>query len=181
MADREDLVQVELFDRIDHPRGVSLFAGHAGALQFIRRVSAGDSTAGPVWSDACRSDHVQNAGGEAEQEEHDKSEGRCRQQAVEAPAKQRTDEDAGDQFGRQPQSTRHGRSPGCSVTAADSRLISPDLSAVAKFGQPLVETSEPCGKRSLIGRLIAIPVSAAVVRAIRHDVETRRVAASCRK
>jgi hypothetical protein len=37
VADREDLVDVELVDRIDHPRGISKgTAGHAGALQSIR-------------------------------------------------------------------------------------------------------------------------------------------------
>jgi hypothetical protein len=52
-------------------------------------------------------------------------------------------------------------------------LVSPDRTAAPKFGQPLIKTSEPCGKRSLIGRFIATSVSAAAfVRAFRHDVKT---------
>jgi hypothetical protein len=49
-------------------------------------------------------------------------------------------------------------------------LVSPDFPVAAKFGQPLIQTSEPCGKRSLIGGLIAISISA-VIRAFSHAVE----------
>jgi hypothetical protein len=35
VADREELVDIELFDRIDHPRGISCSAGHADALHQI--------------------------------------------------------------------------------------------------------------------------------------------------
>ena len=58
------------------------------------------------------------------------------------------------------------------VSASLSGLVSPDFAAAANFGQPLIETSEPCGKRSFVGRFIAISVSA-LVRAFRHAVETR--------
>jgi hypothetical protein len=46
-------------------------------------------------------------------------------------------------------------------------LVSPDFPAVAKFGQPSIETSEPCGKRGFVKRFIATS-SSALVRAIRH-------------
>jgi len=56
-------------------------------------------------------------------------------------------------------------------------LVSPDFAAVPNFGQPLIQTSEPCGKRSLIGgRFIATFISA-VLRAFSHAVETRNNAA----
>jgi hypothetical protein len=56
-------------------------------------------------------------------------------------------------------------------------LVSPDFAAVPNFGQPVIQTSEPCGKRSLIGeRFIAISISA-IIRAFSHAVETRNDAA----
>jgi hypothetical protein len=51
-------------------------------------------------------------------------------------------------------------------------LLSPDFPAVANFGQPSIQTSEPCGKRSFVRRFIATSISP-VVRAFRHVVETR--------
>jgi hypothetical protein len=48
-------------------------------------------------------------------------------------------------------------------------LVSLDFPAVANFGQPLIQTSEPCGKRSFVGRFIAISISV-VVRAFSHAV-----------
>jgi hypothetical protein len=54
-------------------------------------------------------------------------------------------------------------------------LVSPGFAAVANFGQPVIQTSEPCGKRGFVGgRLFAISISA-VVRAVRHALETRNV------
>jgi len=56
-------------------------------------------------------------------------------------------------------------------------LVSPDFSAVPNFGQPVIQTSEPCGKRSLIGgRFVAASIFA-VIRALRHAAETRNDAA----
>jgi hypothetical protein len=56
-------------------------------------------------------------------------------------------------------------------------LVSPDFSAAPHFGQPMIQTSEPCGKRSLVGgRLIATSISA-VIRAFSHAAETRNDAA----
>jgi hypothetical protein len=52
-------------------------------------------------------------------------------------------------------------------------LVSPGFAAALNFGQPLIETSEPCGKRSFVGRrLIATSISV-VVRAFSHAAETR--------
>jgi hypothetical protein len=48
--------------------------------------------------------------------------------------------------------------------------------AVTKFGQPLIETSEPFGKRSFLGRSIAISILA-VSRALCHATKTRNAAA----
>ncbi|QFI74300.1 hypothetical protein [Bradyrhizobium betae] len=48
--------------------------------------------------------------------------------------------------------------------------------AVAKFGQPLIKTSEPFGKRSFLGRSIAISIPA-VSRALCHATKTRNAAA----
>jgi hypothetical protein len=35
-------------------------------------------------------------------------------------------------------------------------LISPDFAAVTNFGQPVIQTSEPCGKRSFVGRRLIV-------------------------
>jgi hypothetical protein len=60
-------------------------------------------------------------------------------------------------------------------------LVGPDFTIALNFGQPVIQTSEPCGKRSFIGgRLIAIPISA-VVRVFSHAAETRNVAALMKK
>ncbi|MGY4346494.1 hypothetical protein ACVWXM_002961 [Bradyrhizobium sp. GM7.3] len=47
--------------------------------------------------------------------------------------------------------------------------------AAAKFGQPLIKISEPFGKRSFLGRSIAISILA-VSRALCHATKTRNAA-----
>ena len=167
MADREDLVDIKLFDRIDHPRSISCSAGHADALQqwFRLRFLA----AGPVRSNACRPYHVDHAGDKTEQNEHDQSEGRCRQQPVETPANQRPDDNTRDQLGRKPETDRHRRGPGRTVPTSVSVLVSAGFADAPNFGQPVIQTSEPCGKRSLVGRFLAI-ASSAIIRAVRHGM-----------
>jgi hypothetical protein len=56
-------------------------------------------------------------------------------------------------------------------------LVSPEFSAVPNFGQPVIQTSEPCGKRSLIGGRFVPASIFAVIRALRHAAETRNDAA----
>jgi hypothetical protein len=112
---------------------------------------------------ACRPHHIDYAGGEAKQQEYDEAPGRSRQQAIETPAETRSDKYTRNQFGGEAKPHRHGGCPGVSRVLLVSGLVSPDLSAVPNFGQPLIEISEPCGKRSFVGgRLIAISTSAAV-------------------
>jgi hypothetical protein len=53
-------------------------------------------------------------------------------------------------------------------------LLGPDV-AVAKFGQPLIKTSEPIGKRSFFGWSIAISILA-VSRVLSHATKTRNAA-----
>ncbi len=60
------------------------------------------------------------------------------------------DDNARDQFGGKLKTARHGRCPGSAVSVFGSGLISLGFAAVTKFGQPLIETSEPCGKRSFV-------------------------------
>src|SRR6476646_10083594 len=88
---------------------------------------------------------------------------------IDAPANRRPDDNARDQFRGKAETARHGGRPGCTIFASTSGLVSPDLPVVAYFGQPPIQTSEPCGKRSFVRRFIAISYSAAV-RAIRHVV-----------
>jgi|HubBroStandDraft_6_1064221.scaffolds.fasta_scaffold519294_1 hypothetical protein len=130
-----------------------------------------------VRSNACRPYHVDHAGYEADENEHDKSEGRCRQQPVETPANQRSDGNARDQLGRKPETERHRRSTGSTVSASSSGLVSLDFSAAPNIGQPAIQTSEPCGKRGFVrGRPIATSISV-FVRAFSHAVGTRNDAA----
>src|SRR5712672_2818669 len=134
-------------------------------------------TAGSVRSDACRSHHVDHAGHKAEQKEYDEPPRRCRQQAVETPAYHRSDNDAGDQLRRKPETARHRRGSGSSVSTFRSGLVSPGFAVVPNFGQTVIQTSEPCGKRSFIGRRFIATSISVVVRAARHVVETRNNAA----
>src|SRR5260370_14904498 len=151
-------------------------AGHAGALHSIRPAFR-LSTVGSVRSHARRSHHVDHASRKAEQEEHDEPEGRCRQQAVETPADHRSDDNAGDQLRRKPETARHRRGSGSSVSASSSGLVSLDFAAVTKFGQPLIQTSEPCGKRSFIGERFVATSIFAMVLAFSYSVESRNAAA----
>ena len=112
---------------------------------------------------ARRPHHIDYAGGKAKQQEYDEAPGRSRQQAIETPAESRSDKYTRNQFGGEAKAHGHGGGPGLSVVLLVSGLVSPDLSAVLNLGQPLIEISEPCGKRSFVGgRLIAISTSAAV-------------------
>jgi hypothetical protein len=56
-------------------------------------------------------------------------------------------------------------------------LVSPGFAAAPNFGQPLIQTSEPCGKRSFVGGRFPVIAISAVIRAVRHGVETRNDAA----
>jgi hypothetical protein len=149
-------------NRVDfHPSG-PWSAGVAPAIKF-QNVPASRQRSALARGHACRPDHIDYAGYKAEQKEHDQSEGRCRQQTVETPANHRSDDNARDQLRGKLETARHCRSSRRAVTASCAGLVSPDFSAVPDFGQPVFETSEPCGKRSFIGgRLIAISGSAAV-------------------
>src|SRR4029077_20354530 len=61
---------------------------------------------------ACRPYHIEHAGGETEQQEHDQPPRRDAEPAVEPPADQGADEDAGDELGRKPHPARHAGSDG---------------------------------------------------------------------
>src|SRR6266699_1927090 len=132
MANREDFLDVKLFDRIDHPRGISWSAGHAGGLR-SSLFGFRSLTAASVRNHARRSHQVDDAGHEAEQDKHDEPPGRSRQQVVETPANQRSDNDAGDQLRAKLETARHRRSSGRSVSAFGSGLVSPDFAAVTNF------------------------------------------------
>jgi len=164
---------VELFDRIDHPR-ISWSASHAGALQSIGPAFRPSGRCGP--DRACRSHHVDHAGGEAERtntmspKARSTSNGRKPSQAT--PRQQRR---------RSTPKKAGNRAPSPRLwplrLRLQIRLVSPDFAAVPNFGQPVIQTSEPCGKRSFVGRrLIATSISV-IVRVARHVVDTRNDAA----
>src|SRR5215813_2469772 len=91
---------------------------------------------------------------------------------IDAPANRRSGDNARDQLRGQAETARHGRRPGCTVFALTSLLVGLDFPVATNFGQPSIQTSEPCGKRSFVRRFIAISLFP-LVRAFRHVVETR--------
>src|SRR3978361_1225035 len=110
---------------------------------------------------ACRPHHIDYAGGQAKQQEYEEAPGRSRQQAIEPPAESRSSKNTCNQFGGEAKPDGHGGCLGLSRVLLASRLASPAFSAAPNFGQPLIQTSEPCGKRSFVGgRLFATAISA---------------------
>ena len=119
-------------------------------------------------SHTCRPHHVENTSGEAEQQKHDHPPRRDSQPTIDQPADRRTDQDPGDELGREPK------------TAGDRRWIGGRTLTRAAFGrtvgmnvaEPFAETLEPRGERSLVGRwLFAIHLSFACV--VGHAFDTR--------
>src|SRR5579863_1770075 len=113
-------------------------------------------TAGLALSNTCGPDHIHDAGSEAKQHEHDEPERGRREQTVETPAHQSSDENAGNQLRGEAETERHRRSAGANVSTSSTGLISSDVSAVPKFGQPVLQTSEPCGKCGLVRRRLVL-------------------------
>src|SRR5262245_32796982 len=111
--------------------------------------------------------HVENAGREAEEEKHDHSPGRDSEYPIEHPTERRTDHNAGDEFGREPKTSRdRGRIGGWTLLRTGfGRTIGVDVAKV------FAQTLKPRGKRSLIGgRLFAITFFACVAG---HAFDTR--------
>src|ERR1700716_1842636 len=126
---------------------------------------------------ARRPHHIHHAGGKAKQQEYDEAPGRSRQQAIETPAESRSDKNTCNQFGGEAKPDSHGGCLGLSRVLLVSGLVSPDFAAAPNFGQPLIQTSEPCGKRGFVRRRLVATSVSAMVRAFSHAVETRSNAA----
>src|SRR5260370_40331919 len=121
---------------------------------------------------ARRPNHIDHAGGKANKKEDEEALGRSRQPAIEAPAESRSDKNTRNQFGGEAKPDGHGGCLGLSRVLLVSGLVSLDLAAVPNCGQPVIQISEPCGKRSFFGRrFIATSISAAF-RAFSHAVVT---------
>src|SRR5260370_29300238 len=125
---------------------------------------------------ARRRHHIDHAGGKAKQQEYDEAPGRSRQKAIESPAESRSDKNTRNQFGGEAKPDGHGGCLGLSRVLLVSGLVSLDLAAVPNCGQPVIQISEPCGKRSFFGRRFIATSISAVFRAISHAVETRNEA-----
>ena len=139
----------------------------------LRLAMPGSEPFGLLRHHARRPHHIDYPGDKAKQHEYDETPGRSRQQAIETPAESRSDKNTSNQFGGEAKPDGHGGCPGLSRVLLASGLVSPDFAAALNLGQPLIETSEPCGKRSFVGRrLIATSISV-VVRAFSHAAETR--------
>src|SRR5262249_8004692 len=104
--------------------------------------------------------HIENAGCKAEQQKHDHSPGRNSEPAIHNPTERRADQDAGDEFGREPKAPRDRRG------IRGSTLIRTALGTTigVDVAQLLAQTLEPGGKRGLVvQRLFAITFFACVV------------------
>jgi hypothetical protein len=53
-------------------------------------------------------------------------------------------------------------------------LISPEFPVVANFGQSVIETSEPCGKRSFVGRRLIAIATCVVILVFGHAQDIKR-------
>jgi hypothetical protein len=111
--------------------------------------------------------HVENASREAEKQKHDHSPGCDSQQAIEHPTEGRTDQNGGDEFGREAKTSGDRRRVGGwrLLRSAFGRMIGMTVSEL------LAQTLESRGKRSLVGRrLLAVTFLACVVG---HALDTR--------
>src|SRR5437773_415542 len=111
--------------------------------------------------------HIENAGREAEKQKHDHPPGCDSQQAIEHPTEGRTDQNGGDEFGREAKTSGdRGRIGGWRLLRTDlGRMIGMDVAEL------LAQTLEPRGKRSLIARRsFAVTFVACVVG---HAFDTR--------
>src|SRR5450631_2669101 len=97
-----------------------------------------------------RPHHIEHAGGETEQQEHNKPPRRDAEPAVEPPADAGADENAGDQLGREPDPTRHARTNGFRRWAFRLRHTARPVAA-----ELITETPQSRGKSSLVLGLVA--------------------------
>src|SRR5437764_6016032 len=81
---------------------------------------------------ACRPHHVENPGGEAEQQKHDHSPWRDSKPLVEKPPNSGTDQDPGNQLGRQSKTTSHRRG----IARRSRTRITVGRTARTEFAEP---------------------------------------------
>ena len=163
------LVDLELVNRIGHRRVAS-----------CNRYRGLCTWPGPL-GNSRRAHHVEDAGGKAEQQKHDHPPRRDSEPAVERPADERADQDAGDQFGGEPEAAGERRriafvGPGPASTwparPSAGRAVRRDAGA-SRRERPLRLTG--CRSRSL--RACRRPCSSALLSTLRRCEQIQRVPA----
>src|SRR5437588_1809744 len=137
-----------------------------------RSAAGRKSVFGPAVRDAGRAgtghaDHVENAGREAEQHEHDETPRRNPERAVEKPTQHRPDQDAGHQLGREPKAAGERRGIG----GRSGSGIRSGWPARADMVEPFAETLEPRREIGIVGR--SGPMFLVLARAVGHASTTR--------
>jgi hypothetical protein len=175
VTDGEQLGDLELVNWVGGHSSLGLSVSRFLADRVERSVALGASEPLRLLRHhARRPHHIDHAGGKAKQQEYDEAPGRGRQQAIEPPAESRSAKNTRNQFGGETKPDGHGGCPGLGRVLLVSGMVSPDFAVAPNFGQPVVKTSEPCRKRSFVGRrMIAISTSAAV-RVFSHAEEIKR-------
>src|ERR1043166_6657918 len=120
----------------------------------------------PTAPDARAADHVEHARREAEQHEHDQTPGRDPERAVEEPAEDRADEDAGDKLGREPEAADHRGG-----IARPRRRFRSGRAACVRI-ELFAEVLEPRGESGIVGR--PGPFLLVFARVVAHALDTRK-------
>ena len=146
VADREDLVDLELMDRIGHDRSVSSVLARRAALRSFRRSMVESGT--PPDTTPAERITLSTPAVKPSKCEHEHPPRQGSEPAVDQPADTRTDQHTRDKLGREPE------------TAGERRMIGRRSGSGACFGgaartslvEPLAETLEPRGEGGFLGR-----------------------------
>lgn len=124
---------------------------------------------------ACGAHHIHDAGSEADHQEDHEPPGRRRQETVDTPAKKRSNEDPGNEFGREAQPDGHGGCLGPCRLLHLSGLLLLQFTAAPTFGEPLTESVQPCRERGLVGRrlVVCLIFAKSAVSCVLHVIDTR--------
>jgi hypothetical protein len=163
--DRQEILNLELFDRIDLHR-LDLRTSYGLSAVSIPCRAVIESV---VRYDSRRTHHVEDAGSKAEQKKYYQPPRRNPEQPVDQPAETGADQHACNKFTREPEASRVA---GCSRRPIFTRAIGRPARLIAR--KPFAEPLEPRGESGLIG--VRLAVVAILARAVTHP-DTRGFAA----
>src|SRR5580693_4178046 len=129
----------------------------------------------PIQAGACRdargTHHIEHAGGKAEQQENNEPPRRNTETAIDEPAEAGTDQNAGNEFAREPKAASVARCGRRAIFRSVIRWVLCTLKCKT-FAEPL----QPRGESGLIGVRLA-----AVLARVAHGLDTRGFAAIARR